>query len=167
MIDLKAFFEVILDILEPENGVFSFWNGLGATSRSLAADRRVTKLSNRSNNLLGRFCSSGTSPGRYRSERELARCTYIRESEGGSLARCQKKILGTTELPSTNRPNGSVMRCIMFFYSIFHRLTLSLSSSASSNSSKLHVARNIVMLTHLHHVCEPASRTGLSVSTCS
>ena len=32
-VDLKAFFEILLDILEPENGVFSFWNGLGATSR--------------------------------------------------------------------------------------------------------------------------------------
>ena len=35
MVDLKAFFEILLDILEPENGVFSFWNGLGATSESL------------------------------------------------------------------------------------------------------------------------------------
>jgi hypothetical protein len=33
MVDLKAFFEILLDILEPENGVFSFWNGLGATSK--------------------------------------------------------------------------------------------------------------------------------------
>jgi len=38
MIDLKAFFEILLDILEPENGVFSFWNGLGATSKSLILD---------------------------------------------------------------------------------------------------------------------------------
>lgn len=30
--DLKAFFEVIPDILDAENGRFSFWNGLGATS---------------------------------------------------------------------------------------------------------------------------------------
>lgn len=30
--DLKAFFEVLPDILEAENGRFSFWNGLGATS---------------------------------------------------------------------------------------------------------------------------------------
>jgi len=35
MVDLKAFFEILLDILEPENGVFSFWNGLGATSECL------------------------------------------------------------------------------------------------------------------------------------
>jgi len=32
--DLKSFFEVIPDIIEPENGRFSFWNGLGATSKS-------------------------------------------------------------------------------------------------------------------------------------
>jgi protein arginine N-methyltransferase 2 len=32
--DLKAFFEILLDIIEPQNGVFSFWNGLGATSES-------------------------------------------------------------------------------------------------------------------------------------
>lgn len=31
--DLKAFFDVIPDILEPEAGLFSFWNGLGATSK--------------------------------------------------------------------------------------------------------------------------------------
>lgn len=36
MVDLKAFFEILLDILEPENGVFSFWNGLGATSKCTA-----------------------------------------------------------------------------------------------------------------------------------
>lgn len=29
--DLKSFFEVLPDILDPK-GVFSFWNGLGATS---------------------------------------------------------------------------------------------------------------------------------------
>ena len=32
--DLKAFFEVLPDILEAEHGRFSFWNGLGATSKS-------------------------------------------------------------------------------------------------------------------------------------
>jgi len=37
--DLKAFFEVIPDIIEPENGRFSFWNGLGATSESLEPRR--------------------------------------------------------------------------------------------------------------------------------
>ncbi|KAK8844678.1 arginine N-methyltransferase 2 [Kwoniella newhampshirensis] len=33
--DLKAFFEVIPDILDAENGVFSFWNGLGATNATI------------------------------------------------------------------------------------------------------------------------------------
>jgi len=33
-VDLKAFFDVLPDILEPEHGTFSFWNGLGATSTS-------------------------------------------------------------------------------------------------------------------------------------
>lgn len=31
-VDLKSFFEVLPDILDSEEGVFSFWNGLGATS---------------------------------------------------------------------------------------------------------------------------------------
>lgn len=35
MADLKAFFEVIPDILNADNGRFSFWNGLGATSECL------------------------------------------------------------------------------------------------------------------------------------
>ncbi|WWC67220.1 uncharacterized protein I206_101127 [Kwoniella pini CBS 10737] len=35
--DLKAFFEVLPDILEPENGIFSFWNGLGATNATIYA----------------------------------------------------------------------------------------------------------------------------------
>ncbi|WWC85412.1 uncharacterized protein L201_000275 [Kwoniella dendrophila CBS 6074] len=35
--DLKAFFEVLPDILEPENGIFSFWNGLGATNPTIYA----------------------------------------------------------------------------------------------------------------------------------
>jgi protein arginine N-methyltransferase 2 len=39
--DLKAFFEVLPDILEPENGIFSFWNGLGATSQFLASATRL------------------------------------------------------------------------------------------------------------------------------
>jgi protein arginine N-methyltransferase 2 len=30
--DLKAFFEALPDILEAGHGIFSFWNGLGATS---------------------------------------------------------------------------------------------------------------------------------------
>ncbi|KAL1406925.1 Arginine N-methyltransferase 2 [Vanrija albida] len=35
--DLKAFFEVLPDILEAEAGVFSFWNGLGATNPTIYA----------------------------------------------------------------------------------------------------------------------------------
>lgn len=35
--DLKAFFEVLPDILEAESGVFSFWNGLGATNPTIYA----------------------------------------------------------------------------------------------------------------------------------
>ncbi|WVQ94235.1 arginine N-methyltransferase 2 [Kwoniella sp. CBS 9459] len=35
--DLKAFFEVIPDILDAENGIFSFWNGLGATNATIYA----------------------------------------------------------------------------------------------------------------------------------
>ncbi|ODN89667.1 arginine N-methyltransferase 2 [Cryptococcus wingfieldii CBS 7118] len=35
--DLKAFFEVIPDILDAENGRFSFWNGLGATNPTIYA----------------------------------------------------------------------------------------------------------------------------------
>lgn len=33
MADLKSFFEALPDILEAEHGIFSFWNGLGATSK--------------------------------------------------------------------------------------------------------------------------------------
>lgn len=33
--DLKAFFDHIPDLLEPTEGVFSFWNGLGATSATI------------------------------------------------------------------------------------------------------------------------------------
>jgi protein arginine N-methyltransferase 2 len=32
--DLKAFFDVLPDILDGEDASFSFWNGLGATSTS-------------------------------------------------------------------------------------------------------------------------------------
>ncbi|ORY23543.1 S-adenosyl-L-methionine-dependent methyltransferase [Naematelia encephala] len=35
--DLKAFFDILPDILEPEHGVFSFWNGLGATNPTIYA----------------------------------------------------------------------------------------------------------------------------------
>ncbi|OXB39694.1 arginine N-methyltransferase 2 [Cryptococcus neoformans] len=35
--DLKAFFEVIPDILDADNGRFSFWNGLGATNPTIYA----------------------------------------------------------------------------------------------------------------------------------
>ncbi|BEJ13436.1 hypothetical protein CspHIS471_0306100 [Cutaneotrichosporon sp. HIS471] len=35
--DLKAFFEVLPDILEAEHGIFSFWNGLGATNPTIYA----------------------------------------------------------------------------------------------------------------------------------
>ncbi|CAD6579425.1 MAG: Arginine N-methyltransferase 2 [Tremellales sp. Tagirdzhanova-0007] len=33
--DLKAFFEVLPDLLEAEHGTFSFWNGLGATNPTI------------------------------------------------------------------------------------------------------------------------------------
>lgn len=33
--DLKAFFEFLPDLLDPSEGIFSFWNGLGATSECL------------------------------------------------------------------------------------------------------------------------------------
>jgi hypothetical protein len=32
--ELKAFFEIVPDLLEGPESVFSFWNGLGATSES-------------------------------------------------------------------------------------------------------------------------------------
>ncbi|BEI82606.1 hypothetical protein CcaverHIS002_0304740 [Cutaneotrichosporon cavernicola] len=35
--NLKAFFEVLPDILEAEHGIFSFWNGLGATNPTIYA----------------------------------------------------------------------------------------------------------------------------------
>ena len=33
-VELKAFFEIVTDLLEGPESVFSFWNGLGATSES-------------------------------------------------------------------------------------------------------------------------------------
>ncbi|KAK4687603.1 type IV protein arginine methyltransferase, partial [Tremellales sp. Uapishka_1] len=42
--DLKAFFEVLPDILDGEDGIFSFWNGLGATSQSHISFYRLTMI---------------------------------------------------------------------------------------------------------------------------
>ena len=39
--DLKAFFEVLPDILNGQDAVFSFWNGLGATSESRFVKLRI------------------------------------------------------------------------------------------------------------------------------